>query len=81
MSVSSFNTHFKKITAHTPLQYIKKIRLNKARDLISKHNYKVNETAYAIGYESTSQFSKDFKAYFGYPPKNAKPYCIEHTIF
>jgi transcriptional regulator GlxA family with amidase domain len=72
MSVSSFHTHFKKVTSHTPLQYIKKIRLNKARDLISMHNYQVVDTAYEMGYDSASQFSRDFKTYFGYPPKDAK---------
>lgn len=81
MSTSSFNAHFKKITLHTPLQYIKKIRLSMAKDFISKSNYQVNEAAFAVGYESISQFSKDFKNYFGYAPKYAKPYCIEHTIY
>ncbi len=73
MSTSSFHTHFKKITSHTPLQYIKKIRLNKAKELLTRQNYQVNDTAYAIGYESSSQFSRDFKSFFGYPPKEAKP--------
>ncbi len=73
MSTSSFHTHFKKITSHTPLQYIKKIRLNKAMELLTRQNYQVNNTAYAIGYESSSQFSRDFKSFFGYPPKEAKP--------
>jgi len=81
MSVSSFHTHFKKITSHTPLQYIKKIRLNKAKDLIAKHQYQVNDTAHAIGYESVPQFSRDFKSYFGYPPKEAKPSFEEYSIF
>lgn len=72
MSVSSFHTHFKNITSYSPLQYIKKIRLNKAKDLIEFKNYQVNNTAYAVGYESASQFSRDFKSYFGYPPKEAK---------
>jgi len=81
MSVSSFHTHFKKITSHTPLQYIKKIRLNKAKDFIAKHHYQVNDTAYAVGYESISQFSKDFKSYFGYPPKEAKPSYEEYDLF
>ena len=73
MSVSSFHTHFKKVTSHTPLQYIKKIRLNKAKDLIAKHNYQVVDAAYEMGYDSASQFSRDFKSYFGYPPKDVKP--------
>ena len=73
MSVSSFHTHFKKVTNLSPLQYIKKIRLNKAKDLLTRNDFQVNETAYATGYESSSQFSKDFKSYYGYPPKEAKP--------
>ncbi len=72
MSVASFHTHFKKITSHTPLQYIKKIKLNKAKDLISKHNYQVVDAANELGYDSASIFSRDFKNYFGYPPKEAK---------
>jgi AraC-like DNA-binding protein len=72
MSVSSFHTHFKKVTSLSPLQYIKKIRLHKAMDLLTRKDMQVNETAYATGYESSSQFSKDFKSYYGYPPKEAK---------
>lgn len=72
MSVSSFHSHFKKITSHTPLQYVKKIKLNKAKDLIIKHNYQVVDAAYELGYDNPSQFSRDFKNYFGYPPKEAK---------
>lgn len=72
MSLSSFHRHFKSITSYTPLQYIKKIRLNKAKELIQNDNFQVNDTAYEIGYVSVSQFSRDFKSYFGYPPKDAK---------
>ena len=72
MSISSFHTHFKNITSHTPLQYIKKVRLNKAKDLIMQHNYKVAEIGQKMGYENASQFSRDFKTYFGYPPKDVK---------
>ncbi len=72
MSVSSFHTHFKKVTSLSPLQYIKKIRLHKALDLLTRNNLQVNETEFATGYESSSQFSKDFKSYYGYPPKEAK---------
>ena len=79
MSVSSFHTHFKKITSHTPLQYIKKTRLNKAKDLIVKHKYQVVDAAYEMGYDSASQFSRDFKTYFGYPPKDVKPSFEENS--
>ena len=72
MSVSSFHNHFKNITSYSPLQYIKKIRLNKAKELIEQKSMQVNNTAYEVGYESASQFSRDFKSYYGYPPKEAK---------
>ncbi len=73
MSISSYYTHFKRITFHTPLQYIKKIKLNKAKDLLIKHNYQVIDTAYELGYDSPpSQFSRDFKNYFGHAPSTYK---------
>ena len=72
MSSSSFHTHFKKVTSITPLQYIKKIRMNKSMDLLSRGNIQVKETSEAIGYESSSHFSKDFKRYFGLAPKEVK---------
>ena len=72
MSVSSFHSHFKKITAYTPHQYIRRMRLNKAESLISQDNLNVNEVATKVGYEDASQFSKEFKKYFGYSPKEAK---------
>lgn len=72
MSVSSFHTHFKNITSFTPLQYIKKIRLTKAKDFLTKYDYKVVDVAYELGYDNPSHFSRDFKSYFGYSPKEAK---------
>lgn len=80
MSVASFHNHFKKITAHSPHQYIKKVRLNKAENLISQNNLNVNEVAIKVGYESASQFSKEFKKYFGYPPKEAKASLREYSL-
>ncbi|NQY92742.1 MAG: AraC family transcriptional regulator [Campylobacteraceae bacterium] len=80
MSASSFHTHFKNVTSMTPLQYIKKIRLNKAMDLLSKDNLQVKETAYAIGYESSFHFSKDFKRYYGIPPKEVKSNLSQANI-
>ncbi len=72
MSVSSFHNHFKKITSHTPLQYIKKIRLSKAKEFLTKYDYKVVDVANELGYDNPSHFSRDFKSYFGYSPKEAK---------
>lgn len=72
MSVSSFHNHFKKITSHTPLQYIKKIKLSKAKDLLVKYDYKVVDVANELGYDNPSHFSRDFKSYFGFSPKEAK---------
>jgi len=54
-------------------KWTSKIRLHKAKTFITNQNYNVNDTADKIGYVSVSQFSKDFKSYFGYPPKDAKP--------
>lgn len=80
MSVASFHTHFKKITLHTPLQYIKKIRLTKARDLIIQENLQVNEVATKVGYENTSHFSREFKKYFGFSPKDTKVSYAEYNL-
>jgi AraC-like DNA-binding protein len=79
MSVASFHTHFKQITSHTPLQYIKKIRLTKAKDLIAREHFQVVDAAYEMGYDSASQFSRDFKNYFGYPPKEVKSSFEENS--
>lgn len=71
MSVRSFHNHFKAATSCTPFQYLKKIRLDKARQLLVSKNLQANVTAHMVGYESTSQFSREFKKFFGYPPKEA----------
>lgn len=68
MSVSAFHKAFKEITAESPLQYLKKIRLSRARDLIVQQNMKAYLAADAVGYESPSQFSREFKRHFGLSP-------------
>ncbi|MCG8533418.1 MAG: AraC family transcriptional regulator [Desulfovibrionales bacterium] len=67
MSPSVFHRVFKEVTASTPLQYIKKIRLNHARGLLGE-GLRVGETAQRVGYESPSQFSREFKKHFGTTP-------------
>jgi transcriptional regulator GlxA family with amidase domain len=68
MSVSAFHKAFKEITADSPLQYLKKIRLSRAKDLIVQENMKAYLAADAVGYESPSQFSREFKRHFGQSP-------------
>jgi len=65
LSVSAFHRAFKEITSDSPMQYLKKIRLSKARELILQGNMKAYMAADKVGYESASQFSREFKRYFG----------------
>ena len=69
MSLSGFHSHFKKITSLSPLQYQKSLRLMEARRLIAQEERGITETAYQVGYESPSQFSREYKRYFGHAPK------------
>ena len=69
MSLSGFHSHFKKITSLSPLQYQKSLRLMEARRLIAQEEQGITETAYQVGYESPSQFSREYKRYFGHAPK------------
>ncbi|GAB6907406.1 Uncharacterized HTH-type transcriptional regulator YqhC [Desulfosarcina cetonica] len=68
MSTSAFHRAFKDITSDSPIQYLKKVRLTKARDLIVQKNMKAYIAADKVGYESSSQFSREFKRYFGQSP-------------
>ncbi len=70
MSVSSFHSNFKAVTAASPLQYLKSVRLHKARILMTQDGVNVSTAASKVGYESASQFSREFKRYFGSTPGN-----------
>ena len=72
MSASSFHRAFKFVTGESPLQYLKKTRLNKARFLIAREGLRVSTAADQVGYESVSQFSREFKRYFNVSPSSAK---------
>lgn len=67
MSVPSFHRHFKAATAMSPLQYQKTIRLEAARRMLAT-NADAGRAAYAVGYESASQFSREYARQFGVPP-------------
>lgn len=68
MSASSFHKHFKTITSTTPLQYQKELRLLEARRLLRTDATSVTTVAFDIGYESPSQFSREYARKFGVPP-------------
>lgn len=68
MSVAAFHQNFKVVTASSPLQYLKRIRLDRARRLMAHDGYNASSTARAVGYESQSQFSREFKRLFGMTP-------------
>lgn len=68
MSASAFHRAFKEITSDSPMQYLKKVRLTRARDLMVQENMKAYIAADQVGYESSSQFSREFKRYFGQSP-------------
>jgi len=68
MSASAFHRAFKEITSDSPMQYLKKVRLTKAKDFIVQDNMKAYIAADKVGYESSSQFSREFKRYFGQSP-------------
>ena len=72
LSVSSFYRLFKDVTSDTPVQYLKKIRLNKAKEMIITQNAKAYVAALEVGYQSVSQFSREFKRYFGVTPAALK---------
>ncbi|MCR5858634.1 AraC family transcriptional regulator [Mesorhizobium sp. J428] len=69
MSLSSFHQHFKAMTSMTPLQFQKQLRLLEARRLMVTEDASVTEAAYQVGYESASQFSREYSRTFGIAPK------------
>jgi AraC-like DNA-binding protein len=70
MSPSAFYKHFKSITAVTPLQYQKELRLLEAKRLLGVGDESVSAVAYAVGYESPTQFSREFARKFGASPSS-----------
>lgn len=68
MSVSAFHRHFKAVTALSPLQYQKRVRLLQGRTLLVANAKSVTHAAFEVGYESATQFSRDYARVFGLPP-------------
>lgn len=69
LSTSSFHLHFKNVTAMTPLQYQKRMRLQEARSLMLGEKLDAAQAAFRVGYESPSQFSREYRRMFGAPPR------------
>ena len=69
MSSSTFHHHFRSLTAMSPIQYQKWLRLHEARRLMLVERIDSADAAFQVGYESPSQFSREYKRLFGAPPK------------
>jgi AraC-like DNA-binding protein len=70
MSASSLHHHFKSATAMSPLQFLKQLRLHEARRLMLVDGLEASTAAHRVGYESPSQFSREYKRLFGAPPRS-----------
>jgi AraC-like DNA-binding protein len=68
MSVSSFHHHFKAVTAMSPLQFQKQIRLQEARQLMLGEGLDASSAGYRVGYNDASHFNREYKRLFGLPP-------------
>ncbi len=68
MSVSAFHLHFKRVTSTSPIQYIKAVRMHRAHALLLDRNVTAGSAATKVGYNSASQFGRDFKRFFGITP-------------
>lgn len=69
MSASSLHEHFKAVTRMTPLEYQKQLRLQEARRLMLAEGASAGSAGFAVGYESPSQFSREYRRLFGAPPR------------
>ena len=80
MSVAAFYRHFKSVTAMTPIQYQKRLRLLRARWLLLFDTRDATSIAYAVGYESASQFSREYARLFGLlPARDAARFKVPTT--
>ena len=68
MGTSTFHHYFRALTAMSPLQYQKQLRLHAARDRMLIEGLDAASAAFQVGYESASQFSREYKRFFGQPP-------------
>jgi AraC-like DNA-binding protein len=69
MGVSTLHHHFRALTAMSPLQYQKQLRLHAARERMLMDGLDAASAAFEVGYESPSQFNREYNRLFGQPPK------------
>jgi AraC-like DNA-binding protein len=69
MSVASLHRHFKEVTAMSPIQFQKQLRLQEARRLLLAESTDIADVAFRVGYESQSQFSREYSRTFGFSPR------------
>jgi AraC-like DNA-binding protein len=68
MGVSTFHHHFRSLTSMSPLQYQKRLRLHVARQRMLTGDLDAASAAFEVGYESPSQFNREYRRFFGQPP-------------
>jgi AraC-like DNA-binding protein len=68
MSISTFHRHFRAITTMTPIQYQKRVRLQEARVRLLSQQEDVAAVGFSVGYNSPSQFSREYSRFYGIPP-------------
>lgn len=68
MGITTFHRRFKQVTGLSPVQFQKQLRLLEARKLLAFSGHSVSDAAYTVGYESSSQFNREYSRFFGAPP-------------
>jgi AraC-like DNA-binding protein len=68
MGVSTLHHHFRMLTSMSPLQYQKQLRLQSARNLMLNNGLDAASAAFEVGYESATQFNREYSRFFGQPP-------------
>ncbi|WP_392551341.1 AraC family transcriptional regulator [Orbus wheelerorum] len=81
MAASTFHKHFKDVTSLSPIQYLKQLRLSEAQYLMLSKGYDVTQAAMNVGYESATQFIREYKRLFGEPPRKNITNIIKKNEF
>jgi AraC-like DNA-binding protein len=68
MAITTFHRQFKRATGLSPIQFQKQLRLLEARNLLAFEGYAVASAAYEVGYQSSSQFNREYSRFFGASP-------------